>query len=91
MFFGTAAVSMFVSYGALVFLIIFAYAISSIVFEMPEWTLVIPFFLCVWIGYDTTDYNLNRSPMARFSKQIAESLEKPAKENKNQPPGTPGQ
>lgn len=91
MFFGTAALSIFVSYGALVFLFIFAYAVVSIVCELTEWTLVIPFFLCVWISYDTMDYNLNRSPMARITKQVNASLQQSAKEDEKQPPGTPTQ
>jgi hypothetical protein len=89
MFPATAAVSMFMSYGILVFLVIFAYAICSIVLEMSEWTLLIPFFLCIWLGYDITDYQLNRSPMARILKQVNASLEKSAKEDKKQPPVTP--
>jgi len=90
-FFGTAFVSVFVSYGALAFLFIIAYAVISIVCELSEWTLVIPFCLCVWVGFDTTDYNMNRSPMARMQKELTQSLEKSAKEEKKQPSTPPNQ
>lgn len=77
-FHATAFSSMLVSYGALAFLCIFAFAILYVIFEWSEWSLLFPLTICIWIGWDTTDYALNRSPIVRMERQINESLRNPS-------------
>lgn len=73
-FYGTAFVSVLAGYGALAFIVIFVFAILYVVFEWNERSLLVPFLVCTWVGMDTTDYILNRSPAARIEKKIKEGL-----------------
>ena len=83
LFHGTAFTSLLVSYGALAFVFIFVFAILYVVFEWSEWSLILPFLICVWVGWDTTDYILNRSPMARIERQINEGIRKSLEEKRD--------
>ena len=81
LFHATAFSSILVSYGALVLLFVFAFAVLYVIFEWSEWSLLFPLLICIWVGWDTTDYAINRSPIGRMERQINESLRNSSEKN----------